>query len=50
MYIDDHSYIANISSCSEQEIQTIKFALNTKDKADFLRQMVSAETSYWKKA
>lgn len=42
--------IANITSCSEQEIQAIKFALKNKDNADFLRQMASAETSYWKKA
>lgn len=42
--------IANISNCSEQEIQAIKFALKNKDNADLLRQMATAETSYWKKA
>lgn len=42
--------IANLSHCSEMEIQAVKYALKNKDNIDFLRQMASAETTYWKKA
>jgi len=43
-----HRNIANISSCSEEEIQGIKFVLKHKDNIDFIRQLTGAKTQNWK--
>lgn len=42
--------IANISSCSDEEIEAIKFALKNKDNPEFLQQIAQTKTVYWKKA